>query len=389
MTDVSENIRKFRIKNGLSQAELARKLHLTPQSISKWERGVSEPELKFLCKLSLIFNVTTDELLGVYHIDNSEHFFIGIDGGGTKTEFVLFSSSGRIIGRMVLSGSNPNACGTEASFFVLKKGIDSLVNPGNRCVDAIFGGIAGCGSGDNAEKITEMLKRSYPDTNISITSDIENVVGSVSSVSDCIAVICGTGNIVYAKKNNVYHRFGGWGYLLDDAGSGFTIGRDAMRAVLAEKDGIGEKTMLTNILEKKLGGKLWEKISLIYAKGTEYIASFTEDVFDAYDKKDKVAKRILEENFSYIAQLINHAYKKYNCNATVILSGGITKKKTVMTDFFKGRVDSNINLIFPDMPQIYGACRNCCKAYSEPAKDFEGNFKSDYFKIIKEGNNNA
>lgn len=389
MTDFSENVKKFRRKNNLSQAELAEKLYLTPQAVSKWERGISEPDLKFLCKLSQVFNITTDELLGLYHPDTPEHFMIGIDGGGTKTEFILFSADGKIISRMVLGGTNPNVYGVESAFFVLKKGIDSFIISENRYIDGIYGGIAGCGSGDNAARLTGMLEKTYPNTYITITSDIENVVGSVSNVSDCIAVICGTGNIVYAKKNNVYHRFGGWGYLLDEAGSGYTIGRDALCAVLAERDGIGEKTILAEIIERKLGAKLWEKINVIYSKGSEYIASFSEDVFEAYNKKDKAAEKILDKNFSKIAYLINCAYQKHNGCDTVILSGGITKNKEIMKAFLEDKIDSEIKMIFPDMPQIYGACRNCCNSFSKMEESFEENFKRDYFQILKGENRNV
>ena len=121
MNDFSDNIKKYRKKNNLSQADLAEKLYLTSQAISKWERGVSEPDLKFLCKLARIFNVTTDELLGMYDTDKPGNFMIGIDGGGTKTEMILFSSDGKIINRVMLDGSNPNSCSIEATFLTLKK----------------------------------------------------------------------------------------------------------------------------------------------------------------------------------------------------------------------------------------------------------------------------
>ena len=88
MTVFSDNIKSLRKKNKMSQAELAERLYLTPQAISKWECGLSEPELGFLCELAKVFCVTTDELLGISD-KPSDELMIGIDGGGTKTEFVL------------------------------------------------------------------------------------------------------------------------------------------------------------------------------------------------------------------------------------------------------------------------------------------------------------
>lgn len=388
MTVFSDNIKLLRKKHNMSQANLAEKLYLTPQAISKWECGFCEPDLGFLCKLAKVFCVTTDELLGISN-KVSDEYMIGIDGGGTKTEFILFSSNGKIAGHKILGGTNPNMYGIENSFSIIKKGIDGFLIPGVGNIKGIYGGIAGCGSGNNAEKLTQMLQNEYPDVKIKITSDIENVVGSVKDVSDCIAVICGTGSIVYAKTNGKYHRLGGWGYLFDKLGSGFTIGRDAICAVLAENDETGDKTILTKLIEEKIGGKIWDKISMIYSKGTEYIASFSEDVFIAYNQNDEVAKKILDMNFTGIAELINHAYKKHRCDKKVILSGGITRNKEIMGNIIKNKVDPDIELIFPDMPQIYGACRMCCDAFSIKDDNFEENFRDDYFNIVKVGEKNA
>ena len=117
---------------------------------------------------------------------------------------------------------------------------------------------------------------------------------------------------------------------------------------------------------------------MIYSKGTEYIASFSEYVFKAYSAGDTVAEKILDKNFSKIADLINHAYKEYGCGGKVIISGGITKNSEIMEKFLKNKVNSELNPIFPDMPQVYGACRKCCSAFSQLEDGFEENFRADY-----------
>ena len=50
-----------RVKN---QEELAEKLDVSPAAISKWERGISTPELNMVCKLADCFEISVDELLG-------------------------------------------------------------------------------------------------------------------------------------------------------------------------------------------------------------------------------------------------------------------------------------------------------------------------------------
>ena len=61
---VSENIRRLRKEKGITQEALADMLHISPQSISKWERGDAYPDISMLSPLANYFDVTIDSLLG-------------------------------------------------------------------------------------------------------------------------------------------------------------------------------------------------------------------------------------------------------------------------------------------------------------------------------------
>lgn len=67
--EVSEKILKLRKANNLTQEELAEKLDVSRQSISKWESGQTIPELEKLVVLSEVFQVTTDYLLKPSELD--------------------------------------------------------------------------------------------------------------------------------------------------------------------------------------------------------------------------------------------------------------------------------------------------------------------------------
>ena len=62
---LSENLQRLRMQSGLSQKELAEKLHVVRQTVSKWEKGLSVPDADMLLKLAAIFNTTPKALLGV------------------------------------------------------------------------------------------------------------------------------------------------------------------------------------------------------------------------------------------------------------------------------------------------------------------------------------
>lgn len=63
MADISNNIKKLRVLNGMSQEKLAEKIGVTRQTVSSWERGISFPDIATIERLSLIFNTSTDKLL--------------------------------------------------------------------------------------------------------------------------------------------------------------------------------------------------------------------------------------------------------------------------------------------------------------------------------------
>lgn len=62
--NLGENIYKYRKKCGMSQGDLADALDVSRQSVSKWETGSAVPELEKLVKMSALFGVTLDELVG-------------------------------------------------------------------------------------------------------------------------------------------------------------------------------------------------------------------------------------------------------------------------------------------------------------------------------------
>ena len=378
--NLSENIRKYRILRGLTQTKLANELFVTPQTVSKWEIGTAIPDLPNLCKLSEILKVSLDAL---FIAQSDKKLCIGIDGGGTKTEFMLCDIDGFIKKRIILEGSNPNDIGIKQTFAILKRGIDTLIT-GNREVTAIFAGISGCLAGNNRKKLLEYLKSEYQGVNITVKSDICNVILSHENSlnNKCITAICGTGSVLFANDGNTLKRIGGWGYLIDNAGSGYDIGRDCLNAVLAANDGLGPKTALTERVEKILGGNIWEKLDVIYSGGKRYIASFSKAVFEMYGEGDGVATEILRNNFKRIVQLVNYAAENYDCGETVIISGGLKERTEAINQFLKPGLNKNLNLVLPALPPIAGACKGAVIAGGGNVKEFNKNFEQAYANLM-------
>lgn len=303
---------------------------------------------------------------------------LGIDGGATKTEFVLFYEDGHVLNRITLEGCNPNVCGIEKSCAILKSGIDAMISD-QHSVLGVFAGIAGSMSGCNQQKLYQFFESAYPHMKVTIGSDILNVIFCADKIDRCAVVICGTGFVIYANEYGKLSRVGGWGYLLDDASGGYGLGREALKAVLAYEDGFGEETLLTSPIRKKLGSSVWESIGEIYSGGDRYIASFSPLVFEAYMQHDAIAEKILHTYTDKVVELIKYTLNRYDCNHTVVISGGLLNNE-IMLSTLKEKMGNDVKLILPELPQIYGACRRAVTLYGEVSENFEENFKRNIFR---------
>ncbi len=59
----SDNLKRLRTKNGMSQEEAAQKLNIVRQTVSKWEKGISVPDADMILKIAELFKVSASELL--------------------------------------------------------------------------------------------------------------------------------------------------------------------------------------------------------------------------------------------------------------------------------------------------------------------------------------
>lgn len=262
-------------------------------------------------------------------------YVIGIDGGGTKTEGVLTDPAGRVLAHGFGGASNPNDGGVEASVAVIASLARELIRqagvlPTDCC---LFGGIAGALS--HKEELTAGLRASLSGVTVSVDSDMINLLSAELCDRDGACVICGTGSACFLRRGQDVTRIGGWGYLLDSAGSGYDIGRQALEAALRAHDGRGTATLLTDCLSARLGMSVPSALNRLYAEGKTLIASLAPAVFEAADRGDATATAILERNAAALGEMIVTAWRLYRAGEPaseppqsfpVALDGGICRR---------------------------------------------------------------
>ena len=380
ITFLGEKIRKYRKELGITQTELAQKLNISFQAVSNWERGAAPPDLDNILRLSQLFGVTIDNLLNTGSCD--EPVYLGIDGGGTKTEFIVFTSTGKILKKFKLDGSNPNDIGIEKCANIISQGIDTCLADYPE-LNKIFAGMSGVGAGNNKKELSILLSFRYKHLKIEIDTDAVNVFSS-ADVECSSAMISGTGSCVFARVGDITKRLGGWGYLFDNAGSAYDIGKDAISACLSYEDGLTEYTKIYPLLCSALDSratKVWDSIDTVYKKGKSYIASMAPIVFKAYSAGDPIAQKIIINNMDRLALLINKSIE-ISGNSNVIACGGLfehfgEKLFPILEDKCP-----DAKFVIPDLPPIYGACKECLKRFDISISD---NFHDNYFKEYTRG----
>ena len=86
-----------------------------------------------------------------------------------------------------------------------------------------------------------MIRTAFPDIGtVEVKSDAFNALNGEIGLSDGIAMISGTGSSAFTRQGGVVAQVGGWGHLIDDAGSGYALGRACLAAAYRALDGRGE-----------------------------------------------------------------------------------------------------------------------------------------------------
>ncbi len=284
---------------------------------------------------------------------------VGIDGGGTCTDFVLCDFKGNVIHRLLLGPSNPNDIGFENSYEVLENGLAELLKPWggfNARIDGMFAGLSGGTVGRNRERFRAFFQTLLPNARFENGSDAENAIALGLEEKDGITLISGTGSVAFFQKNCSIGRVGGWGYLFDRAGDGYNIGRAAIYAALLEFDGLGPSTLLTKKLEAAIGRPVNEALPDFYRKGKRYIASFAPVVFAACEEGDPTAVDIINHTANYLSELLLAAYRHLEGSSkTVALVGGIFKRSDVILPLMKSKLKMDFDFVLPAFPPIFGA----------------------------------
>jgi N-acetylglucosamine kinase-like BadF-type ATPase len=238
---------------------------------------------------------------------------MGIDGGGTKTAAVLLDSQGHVSGMgeggpstygVVPAEVTRESIATAASAAFQAAGI-----PVSAC-EAVFLGLGNVVAEVDREAVRGIAAdlRLAPRKRIGVDHDCRIALAGGLSGRPGIVLIAGTGASCYGlNPAGTGWRSGGWGPLIDDVGSSYWLGIQAMRAAVLAFDGREEATLLTRIVFDTLGLKdMNELMNRLYAAGmtrTE-IAGLAPLVFSTAAQGDQAAQNLIHSGCAAMADCV-------------------------------------------------------------------------------------
>ena len=181
-------------------------------------------------------------------------YVIGIDAGGTKTICQLADAEGHLLSETRAGGANLQVLGELEVEKVLYQVMEEALGDRRIVPAAICLGIAGVDRPDDLAAVRGIMRRIGHQARVLVVNDALVALEAGAPGEPGVVIISGTGSIAYGRNRaQRAARAGGWGHVLGDEGSGYWIGRAALRAVLREADQRGQKTALTPLLLKHFG----------------------------------------------------------------------------------------------------------------------------------------
>jgi N-acetylglucosamine kinase-like BadF-type ATPase len=273
------------------------------------------------------------------------NLIVGIDGGGTKTKCLFTDESGKP--ELELSGGPANflSIGNDKA----AANIISLVKSGLTKLDASFdhiliimAGISGAGRKHHADMLKESLLKKLPEgfANIFVESDARVALEGALGGEPGAVLIAGTGSVLFGKdKSGQIHRTGGFGRVIGDEGSGYSIGVKTLRTIAGMLDGrmqredmFGQFTTIFHINSED------DLISLIHNPGFD-AASIALFTIRCADDNMKEAKKILDDEADELIKQVKAIKRKMKEHILKLaLIGSLVENDNYYSDILKEKI---------------------------------------------------
>jgi N-acetylglucosamine kinase-like BadF-type ATPase len=292
-------------------------------------------------------------------------YIIGIDGGGTKTA-VTVAHDGQdelttfTVGPINYNGGDAEAIAASfADMFIRAKLIcNALEDVAHICIGA---------AGVSNPLVAGLMEKHVRDNGyrgpLTITGDQETALYGALNAMQGIILIAGTGSICFGvNEKGEQHRSGGFGHLIDDEGSGYSIGRDLLSILVQAEDGRVADTVIPALVYKQLGLRtVNEIIGFVYDKHTtkKEIAQLAPIMTAACESGDAKALELAEQCAARLLQLVVPVIERLGLHdSPIAIAGSVLQKSRFVKEALERKLARSYpqtKLILPIKDAAYGA----------------------------------
>ena len=290
-------------------------------------------------------------------------YYLGIDGGGTKTKVCIIDENEKMIGISEAGPSSIDTVTNEISYQNFLNPINNI-NP-NIKFENVFAGVGGIVTKhdeDIVERIIKTLPSCQEATVVKAKNDMFNALYSGLLFNEGMALIVGTGSVAFGINHNSYHKCGGWGYKEGDAGSAYDLGKKSLLILVRTIDERIKPSAFTEDLKKMIHiNSIFDIVPVINQlwEDRTRVASFAKIVTKHANLNDAYAKQIVDEATDELRLAVNGVYQKLKIsNKTIVIVGSLGNAKGYFQDQLHQKIksiDSDIKIIAPIVDPALGA----------------------------------
>jgi N-acetylmuramic acid 6-phosphate etherase len=270
---------------------------------------------------------------------NGGEKILGVEGGGTKTSWVLVERGENEL-RVLDQGKLPPANFRLATPDQLRSMFGELPKEITRA--GIF--LAGCGTEEDRQSLTRLCAEIWPQAKVVVGSDRDSGLAAALGHGDGIVVNAGSGSSITGRRDKRIENAGGWGHILGDAGGGYFLSLQALRLILREYDlHRGEVQFTTKVLRALSLNNLDELVRWAQTADKMEVAMLTPVVFEAAAGGDSRVIEIIEEGARVLCEYTEAVATRLHVLAPkVVLLGGLFQRDSIYNHAFRRRLKKTL-----------------------------------------------
>lgn len=305
---------------------------------------------------------------------------LGVDGGGSKTAFLLIDEAGRVLASHTEGPAYYLQIGLDAMRAMLARGIGATLQvAGVSPADLDFAFIGLPAYGEDSQLLPALDSAASPllsPQQYRCGNDAVCGWAGALACHDGINIVAGTGSIAYGEFDGRTARAGGWGELFSDEGSAHWVAREGLSLFSRMSDGRAPRGALYDIFRQHFG--LTADLDLcaaVYGQGARSdVAGLAKLVADAALAGDTLAAGVFGAAADELAQIVDAVHRglaiPHGVIVTVSYSGGLFQQRELLLEALQRRLadraHGSYRFAVPRLPPVAGAAIYAAKLNQAP-----------------------